>query len=1038
MKSTYIHKNIELQPKNFIKALTIDQRYQYFEKKYNEKNFDFDEQALNEWINRKSVLNDEIYQELLKAKQYKMVPFSNAVKEDLSEFYDDLQKIVLAQDWFIKLNEIMKSNNESRGEYKKEAGYTFLIRPFLVFAEKELLPLFQKMSFLSEQTFYQTFENLANRLLKNALKTFVLELNISKLKGELSGATPEERFESFIYLKGQPEALAELFSEYAVLAKILVRETELFIKNTAKMFNRLNIHKNEIQKLFKIEDLTISNIVFGEGDTHQKGKSVVTFKFTNNKRIVYKPKKLQIIKPYNALLKRLRESQNFLEMKELKCLIQEEYSFEEYIEYKPCETKKEVENYYTRFGQILAIMHMINANDLHMENLIAHGEYPCIVDLETIFQNKIPYDIKNNADIKGKYNIMDFVSNTLLLPEKIIHNEKGDVIELSALSGKEQVLVKKGYKLKHNFTDNVKYELDNLKIASSNNLVYLKEEQVDFNDYISNILNGFEETMRFFMKNKEELLQPNGLIHQFKGLDIRLILRSTYIYAQLLDNTTHPDYMRDYYYYEQIIENIWTLPVLEKHLIVDEYEDLMNGDIPIFFTKTSCVDIYNSNYKKYDSSLQQTGLYRVCKKIEQLTEEHILQQMTVIRTKIGAFEQRPYHPIKSVNKPLDDIDILKKQFVEEAIRIGEDLISSAIICEESKTITWISINDDDNKQWDVGTAEGDLYQGLSGVALFYHYLYQTTHDLKYKKYRDYTFNMAMKKVLISKYNSGVLGYASIIYPAVKVLENGSERKYKQAIQEAFTFINNSLNTLDHIDWLHGKSSVIEMLLLAYKINADEVYIETAISYAIEIMNSEITDNLQLGGLAHGFSGIASTLLKLGHLTNREDITNFGLNLLKKDQQLFDEKLQGWLDNRISEPTTQHFWCHGSVGIGLSRLNILEYTTFDDQEIQEDILKSIRALENVDFLKNDCLCHGNMGLSEYYIELFKQTKNEAYYKKAISIGLSVLENQKQTNRYNLTEFYGFKSIGLFKGLSGIGYAYLRLANPFEIDSVLRLS
>ena len=42
--------------------------------------------------------------------------------------------------------------------------------------------------------------------------------------------------------------------------------------------------------------------------------------------------------------------------------------------------------FYIRFGEILALSYILNATDLHMENLIAYGEYPVIIDLETFIQ----------------------------------------------------------------------------------------------------------------------------------------------------------------------------------------------------------------------------------------------------------------------------------------------------------------------------------------------------------------------------------------------------------------------------------------------------------------------------------------------------------------------------------------------------------------------------------------------------------------------------------------------------------------------------
>ena len=56
-----------------------------------------------------------------------------------------------------------------------------------------------------------------------------------------------------------------------------------------------------------------------------------------------------------------------------------------FLDHCLCETEYELQNFYIRFGEILALSYILNATDLHMENLIAYGEYPVIIDLETFY-----------------------------------------------------------------------------------------------------------------------------------------------------------------------------------------------------------------------------------------------------------------------------------------------------------------------------------------------------------------------------------------------------------------------------------------------------------------------------------------------------------------------------------------------------------------------------------------------------------------------------------------------------------------------------
>ena len=1027
--------NIKLNSEDFIKSLTIEQRYDFFAKNEEILNLKYQEDAYKNWMDRKSILKDEHYENMFKSKKIKHVPYSNAIKEDIDAYTGLLKDIVEEEEWFQVLNNILSLASELKDEYNAELGYGHLVMPFIQYAQNKIEPVLKSIDYTSKNLHSQIYISLINRLLKIALKSFVLELNISKLKDELTGESPEKRFESFIRLKSEPKELVAFYSEYAVLSKILVRETVQFINNVIQVFENIDAEFENLKVLLSENEIMFKSISFGEGDTHQQGKEVIIFPLDNNKKLVYKPKKLQVIHAYNSLISRINQEQTILDLKLINALVRENFAFEVFIEQRSCNNLQEVENYYKRFGQIIAVMYMINGNDLHMENLIAHGEYPCIVDIETIFQNNLPYDIPYDADLIGKYKTASYVNSTLLLPEKIVHNEKGDVIEMSALSGDKQVLSKKVYKPKMVNTDEMKYELDNLRINSSNNQVFLDEKVVDYKNYIPHIIEGFSNTMDFFINNKEELLKEDGLISAFENLTVRIILRNTYSYAQLLDNLHHPDYMRDYYYHEQIIENLWAHIIDNKLLINSEYQDMLNGDIPIFFTNTSTCDVYDSYNNKFSELLKESGISRVKKKIEGINTDEIAKQITIIKLKLGEFSPLENKKYQLVQRPNSLDENLKEILLKEVISIADELAAQAIIDEKSKTMTWITINHDEKKYRDIGTAQGNLYFGLAGVSLFYHYLFKETKNTVYKKYRDYCLNMSLKTAKFSLYNSGLLGFSSLIYPATKILKSEPNRKCKQIIQETIDFIDSDfLSNLTDIDWLHGKSSVIEMLLLAYDVNYDESYLQLATSYAQEIMKSEELKSLELGGLAHGYSGIASSLLKLGYKVENEEIIEVANKILDLDKDLYNKDLNGWVDQRDEKHDVKHYWCHGTVGIGMSRLNMLNIVPNHNKAL-EDIELSIQALSNITCLNDDSLCHGNMGLADYYVALHQYKQDEVFYQKAVELVISAIKNKQENGRYNLNEYNGFPPISLYRGLPGIGYAILRVLNPEQVSSVL---
>lgn len=71
----------------------------------------------------------------------------------------------------------------------------------------------------------------------------------------------------------------------------------------------------------------------------------------------------------------------------------------EEVTWEACENRDEVKAFYIRAGVLAAAAYILGIGDLHYENIIAHGEFPVIVDVETLFQHMDPlyeWTEKNN------------------------------------------------------------------------------------------------------------------------------------------------------------------------------------------------------------------------------------------------------------------------------------------------------------------------------------------------------------------------------------------------------------------------------------------------------------------------------------------------------------------------------------------------------------------------------------------------------------------------------------------------------------------
>ena len=93
----------------------------------------------------------------------------------------------------------------------------------------------------------------------------------------------------------------------------------------------------------------------------------------------------------------------------------------EHIDYKSCFNKNEANDFYTRSGNLLCLLYLLNAVDFHHENLIAHGSFPVLVDLESLFHARLKVDQidKKSAVVKATELVDNSVQSISLLPTKI-------------------------------------------------------------------------------------------------------------------------------------------------------------------------------------------------------------------------------------------------------------------------------------------------------------------------------------------------------------------------------------------------------------------------------------------------------------------------------------------------------------------------------------------------------------------------------------------------------------------------------------------
>jgi type 2 lantibiotic biosynthesis protein LanM len=725
---------------------------------------------------------------------------------------------------------------------KKDTLFLNFIIPILKYYIEKYSKNFINNKFIRNNTLF--FKNITINLLPSLVnmycRTLILEINVAKNSKKLLGNTPEERFDYFnnILLKNKC-FLKQLYLEYWPLIELICNRVENYftyiddiIKQTKEQLKLLSIKLNNGYDLGKID-----NIYLELGDLHKKNKSVAIICFDSNFKIVYKPRNMLIERAFEKFITWINKNINndILELRTAKVHCGDyDYGWMEYIEYKECNSITQIKNYYYRSGELLAVLHMLNAKDFHNENIIAHGEDCIPIDLESLFHEKLKIDDKDSNGFLLKNDVLDeaihimdkSVMSVGFLPCKII-NKVGNgfrSIDVSGLGGeKVQMSPFNTYRLKEKNTDNIRIEKDNGYLdIKENNPKYngiIQESQF----FVDDIKNGFSAMYKWINDNKLTLIKV--CISIFSGKKCRYILRPTYRYSQLLRTSYHPDFLRKNIERKILLHRIAINKQVPINVVRSEIKDLIRGDIPIFNIYTNSTIILDSEGKNVMDISDKTPLDKVINKIKQFSYEELDKQISFIDS---SFKSKVDDGSKDVTNIKFLKNITKKtsndKWIKTAREIGDYILENSIEKMNNKSTgrTWISATFDsiDKTSWGIGPVGTDLYSGNSGIALFLGYLGLVLNDKKFIQAAIETSSIVIKGIenlnkkipyLIGGYN----GLSGDFYLISKIASITKDKKYEEVIDDNIDSIGKLVDKDNMFDVIGGSAGCLGVLISIY-------------------------------------------------------------------------------------------------------------------------------------------------------------------------------------------------------------------------------
>ncbi|MBR8834760.1 MAG: type 2 lantipeptide synthetase LanM family protein [Stigonema ocellatum SAG 48.90 = DSM 106950] len=948
----------------------------------------------------------------------------------------------------------------------KMAGLMYIIEPLIIQGYKRLnegietlLPSSSDLPFDTSQIRNILFANLPMQLVGKLSRTMVLELHVARLQGKLTGHTPQERFESFLKLLRQGDTAISLLQEYPVLARQMLIAIENWVTFSLEFLQHLCADWDEICSTFSPDENPglLIELKGGVGDTHQGGRSVLIAKFSSGFQVVYKPRTLAVDVHFQELLNWINNRGNHPPFRTLKILERGTYGWVEFVSASGCSSTEEIELFYQRQGGYLAILYVLEATDFHSENLIAVGEHPILVDLEALFHPRAEGDDLTKSDELASYRIFSSVVRVNLLPQRLLSNEGYEGIDISGLAAKEgQLSPNKIPYLKNVGTDELEVDRRQIKTSGTEHLPNLNNFDVNAINHTEAVVTGFTNIYRLLLQHRDDLLAENSPLSCFAEDEVRVVMRSTRFYSLLLTESFHPDVLRDALDRDRLFERLWygiDYSSMSAKIIPSEREQLWQGDIPIFKTRPFSRDLWIAADEKLVDFFDLPSMNLVRRRLQQMSEEDLSQQLWFTRASISTLamgDEQALMPSYHITEP--QTQATREQLLAAACSIGDRLEWLAIRGEED--VTWIGLSLINDSYWSLVPLDVDLYNGVPGVALFLAYLGKLSREVRYTELARSALSTVRYQIEQRKNKMTVLGFGGwggVIYGMTQLSVLWNQPQLLDEAEEIVELLPELINKDDRLDIIGGAAGCIGALVNLYHCRASSKTLAAAIECGDRLIaQAKLLDQgigwLQFGpkgtgekplaGFSHGGAGMAWALLKVFALSQEQRFLKAALDAIAYERSLFSRQLGNWRDLRGDESKSGFMtaWCNGATGIGLARLDSLDY--LDDANIRFEIDTALQTTLAYGFGNNHSLCHGDLGNLDLFVEANLRF-NDSSYKADIDRLTSIILESINKYGWLCGVPLGVETPGLMTGLAGIGYGLLRLAQPELVPSVLML-
>jgi type 2 lantibiotic biosynthesis protein LanM len=885
-------------------------------------------------------------------------------------------------------------------------------------------------------------------------------------KARKTGATPADatppaagtaRYDQFVAAMKAGGA-RQLFEDKPVLLRLLACVVRQWIDTSRELILRLDADLATIRRdiVHSARDSSVAKIEGDLSDPHNRGHSVQVVSFADGTSVVYKPKDMRVDTAWFTLIERLNEEKPPLQLKASRAIARDGYGWSEFIDHVGCADRDDCRRFFRRAGAWLALLHCFAATDMHQENMIAAGEQPVPIDLETILHAAADEREERDAEGQAFDAAMETVANSVMMVGLLPAYGRSPDNNVFAIGGMTADWNSKTILTWNNInSDTMRPAKAKLAAAASPNLPQIDGRYAKFGDHIEDFVSGFEDYARFLLRYSRTVGSA-ALLDNFAGLPVRTVIRPTRFYYMLLQRlknhrtmddgatwSAQADFVARLSEWEKDSDPVWPLHRAERAALIDL-------NVPHLVSPSDGNEIRDATGISI-RTVTKSGMERASSHIRNLDEQDIAWQVDVIRhnTSSVARSSASSEALKSALRLDASTAPTRQIFTAEADRIAAELSRYAI--RRGPGAAWIGLD------W-LGDAEvvqlvclgPDLYNGVSGVAVFLaaHAAARGSEEsgelarAAIAHLRKSLRSRNAARLARSMGIGGAVGLGSVVYALTLIAKSLSDDDLLADAQAAAQLFTDDLIAADkQLDVIGGSAGGILGLLRLFRDCKSSDVLSRATKCGEHLMAQSRLgpEGLRtwvgqgcgqhgLNGMSHGAAGFAYALSSLSAATGRQDFAKAARECIAFENSSYDAERHNWPDRRdgavMAWPCQ---WCHGATGIGLARFAMSRQRGTDDRLLGSDLRNAVEGAERSWPNGVDTLCCGTLGSIEFFCEAGSALGRNDLRELAARRMMAVLQTAAATGDYRWNSGKRQFNLGLFRGLAGIGYTLLRQAD-----------